>query len=247
MATVEQVEDLEQRFITEMSRDASQVTVRYAGRGGIVMLHGAHAALEAMYSRLPSLRREGGLEHGSVREFGKAVGGAQRDVVDIGDKRVLAEVRSELRKSGVEFAVDRRGKEVILHFRTSDSKVLAAALERATERVDKRVAEAGAKRDVAEAIRERTEKPSKDSEAKERELDRDQDAPEREGEVRDAEDLEREARDLDAEEPALEVEDVPARTGKLEDKPAKKGPARQDGPEMPTIGDQGHTYGGSRR
>ncbi len=194
MATVEQAEELEQRIAMEVGRDGVHVAARMANYGVGRLLNDLHKVRAAIGGA--SLHRSN--ESGSVRQFAAKVGTAQRDVVTIGDERVLKEMRSELRRQGVDFAVEREGKELVLHFRASDAKVLARALDRATERVDARIEDAAAKRDVAQRIEDRLAKTN-DEAGRSRTVERDDPA--------------HDAQELDDHERGAVVDETPKRAG----------------------------------
>lgn len=182
MATVEQAEQLGQNATINASRDGLEMTVK-AGADGVQR---TVAALQALNQSLKSHRRDRKKDDEptqgkvSLKQFTRDVDG-RREVVGIEDRRLVDEITRELKRHGVEFAVERRGKEQTryFHVRGDDAGVVAHAIERAQERVDGIIARQESKISVKERIGrtlDRMEDP-KSKAARAEKLGRDQPTP----------------------------------------------------------------------
>ncbi|HJG52015.1 MAG TPA: DUF3801 domain-containing protein [Brachybacterium faecium] len=104
-----------------------------------------------------------------LEEFAESVEG-KREVLELEDNELVEEVRQELRKHNVTFAVEQDDQErFYLHVRGNDANLIAHALDRAQERLD--------------ALRTRDE-PTQDRADDRDEPEQAQDTPDREGRQR---------------------------------------------------------------
>lgn len=150
MATLEKAEELEQRVMINAGEQSAQALIRLSGKatqeivdGGWKFTKGRAAAFQRTLGDMADGIRDRSHEKkwGSevtVKEFSDTVEG-KREIVDVDDDELVGEVRQELRKHGVTFAVERDEEgQHYLHVRGNDASLIAHALERAQERLDGR-------------------------------------------------------------------------------------------------------------
>lgn len=157
MATLEKAEELEQRVMINAGEKGAEALMRLPGTlSKLLLAAGAkggqyiggkyndlHDHLQNSIDAFADGMRERAHEKkwGSevtVKEFSDTVEG-KREIVDVDDDELVDEVRQELRKHGVTFAVERDEEgQHYLHVRGNDASLIAHALERAQERLDGR-------------------------------------------------------------------------------------------------------------
>lgn len=148
MATVEQAEHLEQRVLADVSRAATRVSMRMGANG----LRACLGVLRDAALRLQT----GGPERGevSIQAFSKV--SSERDVVGLEAREITREVRRELSRHGVLFAIEKGvDGQAWVHVQAKDAKLIAHAMERAEESVDRRIARQQARAEAAQGIKER--------------------------------------------------------------------------------------------
>lgn len=161
MATLEKAEQLEERLVMSSTQEGVQATLRLTTEStkrlvqstGSVVKGVGHVAwgagVAAQRGLSDSLRemaegiRERAHEQkwGSeipLEDFAETVDG-KREVVSLEDNELVEEVRQELRKHNVTFAVEQDDQDrFYLHVRGNDATLIAHALDRAQERLDAR-------------------------------------------------------------------------------------------------------------
>lgn len=156
MATIEQAEQLEQNATINASRDGFEMTIKAGAESGRKTVE----ALKALNQSLKSHRRDRKNKDDepkqgkvSLKQFTRDAEG-RREVVGIEDRKLVDEITRELKRHGVEFAVERRGKDQTryFHVRGDDAGVVAHGIERAQERVDGMIARQQSKISVKERI-----------------------------------------------------------------------------------------------
>lgn len=152
MATLEKAEELEQRVMVNASERGTEMLARLSaqtsrwilsgswemGTSGAAMLARTFAeSAQQMRERVLARTQADPTSEVSLEEFSELTGG-RREVVSIEDSEVLEEVRAELEKHGVTFAIERgEDDEHYLHVRGDDAQLIAHALDRAQERLDR--------------------------------------------------------------------------------------------------------------
>lgn len=161
MATVEKAEQLEERLVTASTQQGVQATLRLTTEASKKVVEKAGAAtksagqhiwgvgadaksalVESLQEMAQGMRdraheRKWGSEI-PLEDFAETVDG-KREVVNLEDNELVEEVRQELRKHGVTFAVEQDDQDrFYLHVRGNDANLIAHALDRAQERLDAR-------------------------------------------------------------------------------------------------------------
>ena len=159
MATLDKAEQLEERLVISSSQQGVSATLRlttetgkrltrWSGtavkKTGVGMAHtvayGHQALSESLREMADGIReRAHEKEWGSkvpLEEFTETVDG-KREVLELEDNELVEEVRQELRKHNVTFAVEHDDQDrYYLHVRGNDATLIAHALDRAQERLD---------------------------------------------------------------------------------------------------------------
>lgn len=193
MATLDKAEQLEERLVMAAGQQGVSATLRLTtesskrlargagsvmlGTGKLVWGVGAgtqRALSESLRDMAEGIReRAHEKEWGSevpLEEFAESVEG-KREVLELEDNELVEEVRQELRKHRVTFAVEQDDQErFYLHVRGNDANLIAHALDRAQERLD--------------ALRTRDEPTQDRDDADRDEPEQAQDTPDREGRQR---------------------------------------------------------------
>lgn len=161
MATLEKAEQLEERLVMSSTQQGVQISLRATSdvakrltswsadatkKMGAGMTrtaaNGARALSEALQEMAEGIReRAHEKKWGSeipLEDFAETVDG-KREVVSLEDNELVDEVRQELRKHGVTFAVEQDDQDrFYLHVRGNDANLIAHAIDRAQERLDAR-------------------------------------------------------------------------------------------------------------
>lgn len=151
MATLDRAEQLEERFAMAVTQQGVQAVMKIEEAGLRWSVRTARdlpgTTAQALGDFADRIREdaEARRERAHEREFGSEVDlkefselGGKREVVDIEDDEVLEGVRQELRKHGVTFAVERDDEgNHYLHVRGSDADLIAHALNRVQESLDR--------------------------------------------------------------------------------------------------------------
>lgn len=151
MATLDRAEQLEERFAMAVTQQGVQAVMKIEEAGLRWSVRTARdlpgTTAQALGDFADRIREdaEARRERAHEREFGSEVDlkefselGGKREVVDIEDDEVLEGVRQELRKHGVTFAVERDDDgNHYLHVRGSDADLIAHALNRVQESLDR--------------------------------------------------------------------------------------------------------------
>lgn len=168
--SIEQAEQLGQNATVNATRSGFEVSTRAGSQVGKQTVASTVAALQAINETLKShgrgRKKDDEPKQGqvSLKEFTRDVDG-RREIVGIEDRKLVNEIRTELKRHGVEFAVEHRGSEQTryFHVRGDDAGIVAHAIERAQERVDGILARQHSKVSVRQSI---DKTMSKDAEAK---------------------------------------------------------------------------------
>lgn len=159
MATLDKAEQLEERLVMAAGQQGVSATLRLTTETGKrltrwsgtavkktgvgmarTVAYGHQALSESLREMADGIReRAHEKEWGSevpLEEFAETVEG-KREVVALEDDELVEEVRQELRKHRVTFAVEQDDQErFYLHVRGNDANLIAHALDRAQERLD---------------------------------------------------------------------------------------------------------------
>lgn len=161
MATLEKAEQLEERLVMSSTQEGVQATLRLTTEStkrlvqstGSVMKGAGHVAwgagVAAQRGISDSLREmaEGIRERAHEKKWGSEIPledfaetvDGKREVVSLEDNELVEEVRQELRKHNVTFAVEQDDQDrFYLHVRGNDANLIAHAIDRAQERLDAR-------------------------------------------------------------------------------------------------------------
>lgn len=173
MATVEQAEHMEQMVTADVSRASARLTAQVATNS----LRTALSALQDAAHRLRSSRPQRG--EVTLQSFARVAG--ERDVVGLDAREITREVKRELARHGVLFSVEKGANgQSWVHVQAKDAKLIAHALERAEEALDRRIARREARAEAAVKIKERAAEIREErSQEREHKRERDRDVPER--------------------------------------------------------------------
>lgn len=164
MALVETAEGMGQSVMVDLSRASFQATVTVAEKG----LAGSWTALRALRDAARQVNaKRATTGQVRLRTFARISRG-EREIIDIGDSRTAAKITRELKRLGVTFAVDRVQDGRVFHVQGSDAKVVAHALDVASEQVDRRIARNRVKKQVAQQVDDAVARKKSDARSVER-------------------------------------------------------------------------------
>lgn len=164
MALVETAEGMGQSVMVDLSRASFQATVTVTEKG----LAGSWTALRAVCEAARQMNAKRATT-GQVRLHTFArISRGEREIIDIGDSRTAAKITQELKRLGVTFAVDRVQAGRVFHVQGSDAKVVAHALDVASQQVDRRIARNRVKKRVAQQVDDAVARKRADSHSVER-------------------------------------------------------------------------------
>ena len=159
MATLDKAEQLEERLVISSAQQGVSASLRLTaesskrlaqGTGSVVagtgkLVWGAGAATQRGLSESLREMADGIRERAHEKKWGSEVPledftetvDGKREVLELEDNELVEEVRQELRKHNVTFAVEHDDQDrYYLHVRGNDATLIAHALDRAQERLD---------------------------------------------------------------------------------------------------------------